>query len=664
MNLTDPIAAVPGIGESYTKRLLKLNIITVNDLLDHFPRTHLDYSHPIQITKVLPGEPVCLKATLLEFISIRTRGRLTIQKAKIADLTGTIDITWFNQPYLKDALKTGTDYYFTGIVDSFNNKLSLNGPDFEPVKLIQVHTKRIIPIYPLTAGITQKWLRHKIYLALQSIKVPEIVTLPDFLTLDQAYRSIHFPKNQQMLKKAKERLAFDDLLAIRLKVELTKLEWRSHHSPSINLDKKLNQKLIKSLPFKLTPDQKTAISNIFSDLNQTEPMNRLLQGDVGSGKTIVAVAAALQVHNNNLSVVIMAPTQVLAEQHFLSFTRFLKPFNIKPILLTSSTTKNLAQISAGHKLFIGTHALLHQPELVNQNIGLLVVDEQHRFGVLQRTHFLRQKNLPHTLTMSATPIPRTIALSLYGHLKISNIITKPKDRQQIKTWVVPETKRPSAYNWLKTEVKAGRQAFIVCPLIEESEHETLKNVSSAKKEFGKLQSIFPELKLALLHGKLKPEEKSKILKGFKNKKADILVSTPVIEVGIDIPNATIILIEGSERFGLASLHQLRGRVGRGEHQSYCLLFNSKAESVSRLKLLENHHNGLDLARLDLKIRGAGEIFGTSQSGHLDTQFQEFWYPSLHAKARSTAKAIVKNQTTAHQILEQLNPSLAKIVSAN
>lgn len=671
MQLSDPVTLILGVGQTYTSRLKRLGITTVAHLLDHFPARYLDYSKITPIKSLLPQQEVCLKAQVVSFSNIHTRRRLTIQKAQIKDASGQLELTWFNQPFLKNALQEGRLLFFTGKTD---RQGVLNSPDVDTLKSIQIHSHRLVPIYPQTYGVSSKWLRHKIHLTLQTSPIPEILppgSFPRLIDLKSAYHQIHFPDSTQAQQLAEKRLAYNDLLAIHLKSILTKLDWQSHSAQPLTINPQLHQRLTKTLGFTLTSDQQSATKHIFTDLQQKTPMNRLLQGDVGSGKTVVAAAAILQVVKQKNQAILMAPTQVLANQHFKTLSDLLQPFNLKPRLVTSSTkTKKMDPQTDSTNLLIGTHALLHRQELSKDQLALLIVDEQHRFGVLQRSHFLQdKKTLPHVLTMTATPIPRTIALSLYGHLDISNIFKMPQGRKKIKTWVVPETKRQSAYRWIKDQLKTHHtQAFIVCPLIDDSEADTLKNVKAATTEYQRLsETIFPDLKLALLHGRMKESEKNQVLTDFTKQKYQILVTTPVIEVGLDIKNASIMIIEGAQRFGLAQLHQLRGRVGRGSRQSYCLLFDSSQDksSISRLQLLETNSQGLNLARLDLKIRGAGEVFGTAQSGHLDTRFDLFWDIKLSRLARSTANTLAKKDPSkAQKLLALLSPQLAKYTPAN
>jgi ATP-dependent DNA helicase RecG len=648
MNLESPLTDLPGVGESTGKKLAKLNLDTVSDLLNHFPRKYLDLSHPQPIFELKEAGLYCFKACLVKFNNFRSRKGF-IQTGVIADDKGKLPVIWFNQPYLSQSLKVGEWYYFSGTVKVERSKFTLVAPDFEIIKDRQLHTNRIVPIYPLTAGVSSKFLRTKINFLLQNNPVTE--TLPQVivknnLLLDNpsAYYQIHLPDDLESQKKAQRRLAFNDLISIYLKSELSKKDWQEHLASAIKIDPDLQQQFLKSLPFTLTSGQKSALADIFSDLKNDFPMNRLLQGDVGSGKTVVASAAILQTLKNGFPVILMAPTQILAQQHLVTLSQLLAPFNVKPSLITGSLKK-----IAGN-LYIGTHALLQEKYGLNQlNPGLLIIDEQHRFGVLQRSYFLKTKKIPHVLTMTATPIPRTIALSFYGHLEISFIKTLPVGRQKVKTWVIKENKRESAYEWIKKEINAGNQAFVVCPFIEESQTDNLKNVKAVTKEYEHLKNIFSEFKLGLLHGRLKNTEKETVLDNFRNKKLDILVTTPVIEVGVDIPEANLMVIEGADRFGLAALHQLRGRVGRGSKQAYCLLFPSPSDKaeVNRLKLMEKYHSGLKLARYDLKLRGAGDIFGIKQSGYLDTFFSDFWDKQLRRQAQESCKIYLQELKYTH-----------------
>jgi len=668
MRLNHSVANLPGVGPAYQKRLQKLNISTISDLINHFPSRYLDYSHTTPINKLEPDQEVCLKATLVSLTSVRLPNQKTLQKATVTDSTGSLQLTWFNQPYLTNSLIPKNQYYFTGQVDQFRNQLILNSPDFEPVKKEQLHTNRIIPLYPLTAGISHKWLRHKISLALSSLTIEEVfpLSLKSSLPIDlnSAYHQIHFPDTQKQLESAQKRLSLNDLIGIYLKSALTQLDWQQRSATPISTTPSLHNQLLKKLDFDLTTDQQQAINDVFTDLKLTIPMNRLLQGDVGSGKTIVAVSAALQVVKQGFQTLVLAPTQVLAEQHYQSFSQLLKPFSIKPLLVTGQSKKKLPTAP----LVIGTHALLHRPELIqNQKLGLVVIDEQHRFGVNQRALLQKKSINPHLLTMTATPIPRTVALTLYGNLDISYIDQMPPGRLAVKTYFVSKEKRNGCYNWIKSQITEFKsQAFIICPLIEESESETMKSVKAVRKEYEYLRKqIFPDLRLALLHGKIKSKEKEKIMEDFKNKKYDILVATPVVEVGIDISDATIIIIEAAERYGLASLHQLRGRVGRGDKQSYCFLFSEKNEVhvINRLNFFAKTNSGLHLAEYDFKHRGPGAIFGTLQHGFIDLKVASLADIDLIQKTKSATQYFLSHykiedfKELSHQVNKRQNSNI-------
>ncbi len=665
MQLKSPVTIIPGVGDAYQKKLQNLNISTVSDLINHFPSRYIDYQNLTPIGKIKPNQDVCIKAQIESVISSQTKGRLTIQTALVKDSSGPIKITWFNQPYLTNTLKKGEIYYFTGKTKTYRGRLTINSPQFEQEKKIQLHSQRLVPVYPQTEGVSSKWLRNKIHIVLnnKNIKLPDplsknILDKYSLQPLNKSYHNIHFPKDKSAVDKSQDRLAFNDLLSIFLKSELTKKQWKSHTSRSVSIDKDKHQKLLDSLPFQLTQAQQDAIKQLFKSISHKYPTSTLLQGDVGSGKTIVALSAVLQTLLNEKQVIIMAPTQVLAQQHQHTFSQILKPFGINPKLVTGDTN-----IKQPHSLLIGTHALLHRPETINhKKLGLIVIDEQHRFGVLQRSQYLKKDPIPHVITISATPIPRSLALSIYGHVQIAPLKQLPKERKPIKTWLVDQEKRKDALSWIKEEIKeTGNQAFIVCPLIKLSKARGFKNVKAATVQYEKLKNnYFSDLKLELLHGKLNSKEKNKIIVDFKNQKSDILVTTPVIEVGIDIKSTTIIMIENAERFGLAQLHQLRGRVGRDNKQAYCILISNDTEQKERLNHLTKTNDGFKLAKIDLKLRGSGELFGTSQTGHIDTQFNAFWDKSLNDNAKDLAKTLIKKQK-ALSILKQLNRQLAKFL---
>lgn len=502
-----------------------------------------------------------------------------------------------------------------------------------------------MPIYPETEGLSSKWLRAKIAQILPNVLEQIIDPLPeeikgDMLPLKDALQKIHFPENFEDVLKARTRLSFDELFFIQLNTQRVRLEWQK--KPLIRpfeVSRELIGEFISKLPFPLTGAQIRVLDEISKDLQGTSPMNRLVQGEVGSGKTIVAAICAYISHLNNLGTFYMAPTEILAFQHHTTLKKFLEPLGIEVGIYTGSRK------SVQGKVIVGTHALLSE-KLSMDNVGLVIVDEQQRFGVSQRATLRSKAKVPHFLTMTATPIPRTVALTLYGDLDVSVINELPKGRKVIKTHVVPNKKRADAYQFIERRVKEGDQVYIITPLIEESE--SIKTAKAAIVEFEKLKTeVFPDLKLGLLHGRLSSKEKEKVLNDFKNHDLDILVSTTVVEVGVDVPNATIMVVESAERFGLAQLHQLRGRVGRGEKESYCLLFTSQSgpEAYKRLKNLEYISDGLKLSEIDLELRGSGEVFGTAQSGQAELKIASLTDIETIDKARNAAKLIMEKDPT-------------------
>ena len=601
-------------------------------MLHHIPHRYLDFSRNIPIARAQIGEVVTIKGELLSLKNQYTKSAKKIQIGEITDSSGKITVAWFNQPFLTRTLYPGEMVALAGKVDWFGRKKALIAPEYEKLKpgTEPIHTGKLIPIYPETSGISSKWLRNRIKYVFPEIQtelqeyLPEdILEKLDLENFDQSLASVHFPQNERDIERGKKRLAFNELLLMQLISRERKLNWEENHSVyDLKIDKKLVEEFINSLVFKLTKSQLNAVDEISKDLVKASPMNRLLEGDVGSGKTVVAAFSAFIAFANGYQTVIMAPTQILAQQHYETLSRLFEPFKARIGLVTSAETKlDVGRID----LFIGTHALIHQ-KIPFDKVALAVIDEQHRFGVEQRAHLTKivgkKRFAPHVLTMTATPIPRTIALSLYGDLDLSTLDELPPGRIPVTTWVVPPVKRGGAYKWIREQIAKNKtQVFVVCPLIEESDKETMLNVKSATKEFENLKSIFPELKLGLIHGRLKAAEKNKVLNEFKKGEIDILVSTPVIEVGIDVPNASVMLIEGAERFGLAQLHQLRGRVGRGNQKSYCLLFteSKSVEALTRLSAMEKQASGFELAELDLRLRGPGKYSGLDSTVFLNSR---------------------------------------------
>jgi ATP-dependent DNA helicase RecG len=647
MDLASPVTTITGIGPVMGKKIAKLGVADIFDLFYHLPFRYEDRSLISEINRVQPGESVTLIGTLTKIKNDYTRRGKVIQSGEITDATGSLPVVWFNQPFLTRTLKSGTRIALYGKIDAFNGKPALVSPEYELDRGLLLHMGRLVPVYPETAGISSKWLRAKIYQLLNLIDFTDFLPpQPDLLNWKTAINTIHFPTHLGDTVAARKRLAFDELLLLQLLALSRREAWKTTKliHPLIVNREKINQ-LIASLPFNLTGSQTSAIEEILSDLSSPHPMNRLLEGDVGSGKTVVAAIAAYVTYLNGFHTLILAPTQILAQQHFQTLSRIFSAFGVKVSLVIGSTKK----IDSDSHIYVGTHALLSADKNIDQ-VGLVVIDEQHRFGVAQRALAVAKGKSPHILTMTATPIPRSMALTMYGDLDLSVLETPPSGRLSIKTWVVPEPKRVPAYEWIKSQLKEYHtQCFIVCPLIEESE--SLQSVKSAKAEYARLTEVFSEFKLGLLHGKLKPAEKDAIISDFRAGNYDILVSTPVVEVGIDIPNATIMVIEGAQRFGLAQLHQLRGRVGRSNLQSYCLLFSD--HPTDRLKAMEQHHSGLELAEIDFRLRGPGEIYGTAQHG----------LPQFRVATYSDITLIEKAKAAAQNLLPRLNelPLLRRLV---
>ncbi len=660
MNLETPLRQIPDIGYVQGVRLATLNLITVKDLINHFPFRYDDLSETVEIAQAQLNTKATIKGEIWSIKNAYTRSRKIITQAIFNDGTNSINLTWFNQSYLAKSIKVGDKLQIAGKLTKYGSKLSIVAPVWE--RLISedlpsaishkpLHTGGLIPIYSETEGLSSKYLRTKISQILPKVNLFIEDPLPEsikgkMLDLKEAYQQIHFPENYEQVEKATKRLSFDEIFWIQLKTLMVKEAWKN--KPTIQkfaVDDKGLRKFLDSLPFLLTNAQQKVLTEILEDLQKGSPMNRLVQGEVGSGKTVVAAIAAYIAKLNGFKTMYMAPTEILAFQHYANFQKFFAPFDIKVGLYTGSKkfTKK-KDLVEDPKIIIGTHALISE-KLIPDQVGLIIIDEQQRFGVEQRAILRGKAKIPHFLTMTATPIPRTVALTLYGDLDLSVINELPKGRIPIKTHVVPSKKRTDAYKFIAQRVEEGEQVYIITPFIEISE--TMATVKAAKDEFESLKKVFPNLKLGLLHGKLTSKEKEQVLLDFKDKLYDLLVSTSVVEVGVDVPNATIMVIEGAERFGLAQLHQLRGRVGRGSKQSYCLLFPTSEESsiVSRLKNLEKISDGLKLAEIDLKIRGSGEIFGRRQSGRFDLKIASFHDLELIEKTRAAAQKILEEDAT-------------------
>ena len=666
MDLSTSVTNLPLVGPAYARRLEKLGIETLEDLLFHIPHRYIDYRLISVIGRVQVGETVTIQGNVDSIKNIYTKFGKRIQLTQVTDKTGSMQVVWFNQPYLVNSIRKDEKYSFSGKCDWFDRKKSLISPEYENIQdgLNTVHTARLVPVYPETARLSSKWIRGKIS-NLFSTSINEIKEyLPDELiskfnypTIIDSLHYVHYPNELDQAEKGRERLAFDELLFYQLRSLYRKSDWQKIKTVhSLKVDKKILEKFKKGLPFSLTFSQERSIQEILKDVAKNYPMNRLLEGDVGSGKTVVAAAGAFAAFVNGYQSVFMAPTQILANQHFNTLKSIFDPYKVRVSLVTSEgVKKDLGKTD----IFVGTHALIHK-KLDFDNVALVVIDEQHRFGVEQRAHLVNKsetkRSSPHILTMTATPIPRTIALTVYGDLDLSTLTELPEGRKPITTWLVPPEKRGAAYNWIRNFIKKEViQAFIVCPLIEESHVETMKQVKAATAEYKKLQEVFKDLNIGLLHGKQSAKEKNGTLDAFKRGELHILVSTPVVEVGIDVPNATIMIIEAAERFGLAQLHQLRGRIGRGEKKSYCLLFTeSKSQKVlNRLKALKENKSGFELSELDLKLRGPGEMYGTKQHGFPELKIASWSEAGLIKMTREVAQDVVTNPQTYPKLIQKI-----------
>jgi len=670
--LNSSLTAVPGIGEATAKKIARAGITTLEELLYFSPRTFNDLRNVSPISSLHPDENGTVKARVVQVQNKRTRfRRFSITEALLTDGTGYLVAVWFNQPYLAKKLKENKSktYLFYGAIKLFGNRPTLMNPFFEEWQKKQGH---LIPVYPEIAGISTKFWYKKIKQILPSIKyltdfLPESITTKNkLINLKEAILNIHAPASLAKLKEAKKRLSFDELFLLQLAVQKMKRNRERLHAPRINPKPELVKKFLQNLPFVLTKEQKKAVTEILLDLSKPHPMNRLLEGDVGTGKTVVASLAALHVAQQGFQTVFLAPTEILASQHFKTLSTFYhssptikkhQKFNVRLALLTRSQ----AAISLEGKkkelkkdrlkdlikqnqipIIIGTHALL-QEDASFPNLALIIVDEQHRFGVRQREMLtLRNKKItPHFLSLTATPIPRTLALTLYGNLEISLLTKKLDKRKKVETKLIPPHLRNATYQFLEKILEKKQQIFVVTPLIKESEKLTAK---AAEKVYQEMQTRFPHYKVALLHGKMKGEEKNKIMHLFQKNKINILVSTSVVEVGIDVPNATIMVIESAERFGLAQLHQLRGRVGRGEQQSYCFIFTEGRETkaLRRLQSFVKIQDGFELSELDLRLRGPGAFSGLEQSGFLHLKMANL----------SDVKLIKESARAAQELLDQ------------
>lgn len=638
MNDKTPLRELKGVGEKTEKLFQKIGITTAEELLRYYPRTYDIYEEPVEIASAEEDKTVSIRATIATGIYINQIRNLQVLTTTVADASGRLPVAWFNAPYLRGTLKKGSVFILRGKIIRKKGRPQMEHPEiFTPAAYEEIiHSMQ--PVYGLTKGLSNKMITKLVHQILDTRPLhgeylpEEIRERYQLADANYAIRTIHFPKNMQELLTARKRLVFDEFLLFVLAIQL--LKKKTEEAPNTFSMKPVwtTEEIIEGLPYDLTGAQKNVWHEIERDLSGHKLMSRLVQGDVGSGKTVIAFLAMVLSAENGFQSALMVPTEVLANQHYEGFLRLMEEQNIAschPVLLTGSTTARqkreiYQKIADGEvNVIIGTHALI-QERVEYKNLGLVITDEQHRFGVRQREALTTRGNPPHVLVMSATPIPRTLAIILYGDLDISIIDELPAKRLPIKNCVVGTSYRPKAYSFIEKQVQMGRQAYVICPMVEESEGLEAENVTDYAR---KLQEILPgEIKVEILHGKMKPKEKNRIMEAFASGEIQVLVSTTVVEVGVNVPNATVMMVENAERFGLAQLHQLRGRVGRGEHQSYCIFIqgNNEENTSKRLKILNESNDGFYIAGEDLKLRGPGDLFGIRQSGLMEFKIGDIY----------------------------------------
>jgi ATP-dependent DNA helicase RecG len=673
--LNAPLTVVQGIGPKHAQTLGNLGLNSLEDLLYYFPRRYDDYSQLKPINRLAFGEEVTVIGTIQ---AINTRpirgGAMQLTEAILTDGTGSLRLSWFNKPWFATQYRTGSQVVVSGKLDQYLGRLVMNSPEVEEIEREHLHTNRIVPIYPLTASITQKWLRRLMFQTVNfwSTRLDDFLPAPvqsalKLLGLGEAIQQAHFPDTHDLLEQARWRLAFDEIFLLQLGVMRQKRSWQSAIGRSFETPEEWLEAQISILPFALTGAQRRALAEIRTDLSSGRPMDRLLQGDVGSGKTVVAALAIAMVTRHGAQAAIMAPTGILAEQHYRSLTRLLatpdengaallQPEQIR-LLVGDTRAAEKQDIRDGLadgsiKLIIGTHTLIEDPVIFN-DLELVVIDEQHRFGVAQRAALRSKGTNPHLLVMTATPIPRSLALTIYGDLELLVMDEMPPGRQPIDTHVLHPLERERAYQLIRGQVGQGRQAFIIYPLVEQGENE---EQLAAVEDHTRLQKeIFPNLKIGLLHGRMKPDEKDDIMRRFRDGEFNILVSTSVVEVGVDVPNATVMIIEGANRFGLAQLHQFRGRVGRGDAPSFCLLIPDKEDALEneRLSAMVETNDGFVLAERDLQQRGPGEFLGTRQAGYSELRMASLTDVHLIEKARQQAQWVFQDDPDLEKYDNQL-----------
>lgn len=652
MNLNLPVSEIKGVGPKTAELLRGAGLFTVKDLIYFLPRKHEDFSKVTPITAVRPGK-VTVRVTVEAVKTRRVRRGMHITEATLVDKTGKMAAVWFNQSYRAKQLETSDEFYMSGDFGLQYKKYQLTNPSVEKVTGMQVNTDRVLPIYREIKGVKSHLLRklldelRPVITMIPETLPPDIVAREKLLSHADALVTLHFPKKIEQVEKARERLSFEELFELSLAATLNKQANSRLTGWHVPFEVEVAKRFVTQLPFELTNAQRKAAWDIFQSFTKATPMNRLLQGDVGAGKTVVAGFAAYKVAQCGMQTAIMAPTEILAGQHAKTLQKLLSPFDISVALLTGSVKKKMKQelyerIAKGEvDIVVGTHALI-QDAVQFHKLGFVVIDEQHRFGVEQRQKLLhKSEHMPHLLAMTATPIPRSLALTVYGELDVSILNELPAGRKPIETRIWSPASRTQLYEKIDEELTKGRQAYVVCPLIDESPDNELKSVEA---EYKKLrQGELKHRRIGLLHGKLKADDKDEVMRQFAAHELDILVSTTVIEVGVDVPNATVMMIDGADRFGLAQLHQLRGRVGRSDHQSYCYLVPSTTTKPSqRLQELEKSNDGFYLAEVDLQLRGPGEVYGRAQHGTLDLKIASLADTRMISRAQKAAQEFVKS----------------------
>ncbi len=654
LNLDLSVESLRGVGSETARKLQRLHVLTLGDLIKHYPRRYNDFTNATLISKVVPGL-VTVRGKVVTAASRRVRGRnLTITEAIISDESGTLKAIWFNQPYRLAQLEKNSEIALTGRLQFRNNDLALQSPAIEKIQDLPLGENRIIPVYPETEGLSSRQIQVAIKPLLARLSdLPEtlpgtVIEKAQLISRAEALKQVHTPTSSEMLERARHRIAFEELFLVILASLSIKQEIKTEESPKVSFQLDLAKRYIEAVGFDYTNAQRQAAWQILNDMEREHPMNRLLEGDVGSGKTVVAVMAAVMAIASGYQAALMVPTELLARQHFAKITPLIQKLGYEAVLFlgnqnTASKRKSLETTAEGKAhLIIGTHALIGS-SVKFHSLGLVIIDEQHRFGVAQRQELKKKAGrLPHLLSMTATPIPRSLALTVYGDLDISIIDELPPGRQPVTTKIIKPSEREKMYVHVDQEISKGRQVFVVCPLIEDSDKTGSKSVTAESANLKK--TIFRHRRIEVMHGKMTAADKQEIMDCYRAGSIDILVATTVIEVGIDIPNASIMLIEGADRFGLAALHQLRGRIGRGQDAAYCyLMYDNFSPGVAeRLRAMERTSDGFRLAQIDLELRGPGQVYGIKQHGDLNLQMADFGNAKLVAQVREYASQFLRD----------------------